>query len=81
MELKHYYRITFNNQLEYFIEANTDMDEIFLNQLDNAKQGKWFSLQIDDRFPIHFQQNQVFSVQKISANGFFNGQTKIWRLV
>lgn len=83
MELKNYYRLTFDNQQEYFVESQQKEIASFLS--DIAEKGlfsgnAYIVLQLKDGDPMYMKSNKLFSVQKAHA-GVIGAQTKLWRLV
>lgn len=83
MELKHYYRLTFTNGQEFFVESDIEDRHVFLKTLGNeglfSKTG-FVSLQLKDTDPLDLRSDKLFSVQR-AHKGMIGAQTKVWRIV
>lgn len=83
MELRNYYKLTFDNQQEYFVESKQEETHAFLN--DIAEKGlfsgnAYIVLKLKEGDPVFIKSNKLFSVQR-ARDGVIGAQTKLWRLV
>ena len=78
-----YYKLTFDNQQEFFVEAKESEVSGFLKGIaDKGLFGgnAYITLQLKDGEPLYMKTSKLFSVQK-APKVMIGAQTKVWRLV
>ena len=82
MELVHY-RLTFDNQQEFFVESTEPNEAQFLKTLTSAgmfSSSEFISLrQSPESDPVFIKATKLFSVQR-ARKGIIGAQTKIWKV-
>lgn len=82
MELN-YYRLTFDNQQEFFVASEKANESDFLNTVSEKglfSGNAYIILKLSEESdPVYIKATKLFSIQR-ARKGVIGAQTKLWRL-